>query len=104
MNDKEREVADSQEDDWFNKMLEEEKLELVKSNKESDIQRERRKRESQLSIEMQAATLDLSIVCANALTGGVNNGNVEVARKKAKQAQDAYLAFEREVLSEELSE
>ena len=76
---------------------------IVKSNKESDIQRERRKRESQLSIEMQAATLDLSIVCANALTGGVNNGNVEVARKKAKQAQDAYLAFEREVLSEELS-
>lgn len=77
---------------------------ITKSNSESDIQRERRKRESRLSIEMQAATLQLSIVCANALTGGVNNGNVEHAREKAKEAEEAYLAFEREVLSEEISE
>ena len=77
---------------------------VANSNHESDIQRERRKRESRLSIEMQAATLQLSIVCANALTGGVNNGNVEKAREKAKEAEAAYLAFEHEVLSEEITE
>ena len=45
---------------------------------------ELRRKESLLSLEMMDATLQLSIVTSNALTGGHNNGNVERAREAAK--------------------
>lgn len=52
-----------------------------------------REQESRLSMAMMGATLQLSIVNANALTGGHNNGNVELARKAAEKAQADYNAF-----------
>lgn len=50
---------------------------------------------------MLNATLELSIVCANALAGGHNNGNVEEARIAAKQARDEYEKFVIEMAAEE---
>ena len=62
---------------------------------------ERRKKESLLSLKMLNATLELSIVCANALAGGHNNGNVEEARIAAKNARDEYEKFVIEMAAEE---
>lgn len=76
-----------------------------KKNKEIakwyDVRAERRKKESLLSLKMLNATLELSIVCANALAGGHNNGNVEEARIAAKQARDEYEKFVIEMAAEE---
>ena len=52
-----------------------------------------REEESRLSMQMMDATLQLSIVSANALTNGHNNGNVEEARRAAQSAKDQYDAF-----------
>lgn len=54
---------------------------------------ELRAEESRCSMQMNYATLQLSIVTANALTGGHNNGNVEQARINAQKAESAYQAF-----------
>lgn len=70
-------------------------------NKWYDIRAERRKKESLLSLKMLNATLELSIVSANALAGGHNNGNVEEARIAAKQARDEYEKFVIEMAAEE---
>lgn len=52
-----------------------------------------REEESRLSMQMNYATLQLSIVTANALTGGHNNGNVEQARMNAQKAELDYQHF-----------
>lgn len=62
----------------------------------------RREKESLLSMAMMDATLQLSIVSANALTNGHNNGNVEEAKKAAQKAKDDYERFLREVASQSL--
>lgn len=54
---------------------------------------ERRAEESRLSMQMMYATLQLSIVTANALTGGHNNGNVQVAKDAAEKAGHDYQEF-----------
>lgn len=77
---------------------------IAKTNKESKVSEDRRKKSQILTLEMMDATLKLSVVCANALTGGKNNGNVEVAKKKALDVETKYVNFEHEVLSEELTE
>ena len=64
--------------------------------KRSDI----RKEESRLSMQMMSASLQLSVVTANALTGGHNNGNVEEARKSAQEAQKQYNEFLQRVSAE----
>ena len=64
---------------------------------------ELRARESRLSMEMMSATMQLSIVTANALTGGHNNGNVEEAKKSASEAQKNYKKFLEEVAAKEIS-
>lgn len=76
---------------------------IKKSNKEQERRADRRQQESLLSLELASATLELSIVSANALTGGKNNGNVERAREKAKKAEESYRAFEHKLLAEELN-
>ena len=53
----------------------------------------RREEEMRLSMRMMDATLQLSVVAANALTGGHNNGNVERAKGAAQKAGDDYKAF-----------
>lgn len=51
---------------------------------------------------MMDATMQLSIVSANALTNGHNNGNVEEARKAAQKAREDYERFLREVASQSI--
>lgn len=63
----------------------------------------RRAEESRLSMKMMDANIQLSIVNANALVGGHNNGNVERARKAAEDAQNEYEAFLQRIASEQLS-
>ena len=75
-----------------------------KEKDEKDEERAKlRERESRLSMRMLDATLQLSIVEANALTGGHNNGNVETARKAAEAAQKEYTAFLQEIASHEVA-
>lgn len=59
-------------------------------------ERERAK-EMQLSMFLIHATLQLGIVSANALTGGHNNGNVERAKEAARQAEEEYDTFLKEL-------
>lgn len=56
-----------------------------------------RQRESLLSLRMIDASLQLSVVTANALTGGHNNGNVEQAKEAAEEAASEYQNFLQEV-------
>lgn len=66
---------------------------LKKAQAEAEIRAQQREKESRLSMQMMDATLQLSVVTANALTGGHNNGNVEAARKAAEDASRAYKQF-----------
>ena len=75
------------------------KKQIEKAEKRS----ERRMKENQLSMQMMSATLQLSVVTANALTGGHNNGNVEKARQAAQNAQERYEEFLAAVAIEELN-
>lgn len=58
-----------------------------------ELKSEFRAEESRCSMQMMYATLQLSIVTANALTGGHNNGNVERARDAAQKAEADYQKF-----------
>ena len=68
----------------------------------AESREKRREKESLLSMKMMDATMQLSIVSANALTNGQNNGNVEEAREAAKKAREDYETFLREVTSQNL--
>lgn len=78
-----------------------------KANKEErekqEARAERRAEETQLSMQLLSANLQLSIVTANALTGGHNNGNVERARVAAEQAETAYNAFLQKIAAKEVA-
>ena len=65
---------------------------LKKAGEEEKLRQQQREEESRLSMKMMSATMQLSIVSANALTGGHNNGNVEAAKTEAAEAQAAYNA------------
>ena len=71
-------------------------------NKRSDRNAKLRQKESLLSLRMMDATLQLSVVTANALTGGHNNGNVERAREAAKKVAEEYEQFLREIAAHEV--
>lgn len=77
-----------------------------KANKEfiarSEKREERRKKEQELLMEMVDTAINLSIISSNALTGQQNNGNVEAARKQAKEVARKYDAFLRSVVAEEV--
>lgn len=68
--------------------------------KVNDERAELRKQETLLLLEMMAATMDLAEVSANALTNGHNNGNVEEARRRVKEARAKYLAFEHSLVAQ----
>ena len=78
-----------------------------KSAKERDERMEKRaairEKESRLSMKMIDATMQLSVVTANALTGGYNNGNVEHAKAAAEEAAAEYKAFLQDVTAHEVS-
>lgn len=69
------------------------------SHEKQEKRAEIRAEESRLAMQLMDATLQLSIVNANAVTGGHNNGNVERARKAADKAQKEYHAFLEKVAS-----
>ena len=75
---------------------------VTKARKEEELRKERIKEETLLSLEINEATMDLSLACCNALTGGHNNGNVEEAKEKAIKAKEKYQLFERKILAEEI--
>lgn len=66
---------------------------LLKAQEEEKIRAEQREKESRLAMQMMDATMQLSVVSANALAGGHNNGNVEAAKHAAEEASRAYKAF-----------
>ena len=75
-----------------------------KKDKEAELKRaNERKEESRLSMKMMDAALQLSVVTANALTGGHNNGNVERAKESAQKASEAYQEFLHRVASDSVN-
>ena len=74
----------------------------IRAKKEDELAKKREK-ESRLSMQMMDASVQLSVVTANALTGGHNNGNVEAARIAAENARAAYNAFLQEVAAHEVA-
>lgn len=73
-----------------------------KLEKEREEREKRREKEMRLSMDMMYATLQLSIVSANALTNGHNNGNIAVAYDAANKAKDKYDEFLKDVASQSL--
>lgn len=63
-----------------------------------------REQDSLLQMKMMHATLQLSVVSANALTGGKNNGNVEEAKKAAENVDKEYLSFLQQVASHQVAQ
>ena len=72
-------------------------MNIRKSNARMEARAALRQRESMLSLQLMDATLQLSVVTSNALTGGHNNGNVAKAREAADKAAADLEAFIREV-------
>lgn len=75
---------------------------IKKVDERSERQAQLRQKESLLSMRMTDAILQLSIVTANALTGGKNNGNVEAAKQAAKEAAAEYREFLQEVTARQV--
>ena len=75
---------------------------MEKENAKRDAREELREKSNILSLRMMDATLQLSVVSSNALTGGHNNGNVERARETAQKVADEYEEFMREITAHEL--
>lgn len=73
------------------------------ANDKVEKRAELRRKESLLSLRMIDATLQLSVVSANALTNGHNNGNVERARVAAQEAAEEYKKFMEEITSHEVT-
>lgn len=74
-----------------------------KQNRRAEEHAAARQRESLLSLRMMDATLQLSVVTSNALTGGHNNGNVERARAAAQKVGDEYTKFMQELTAHEVA-
>lgn len=77
-------------------------LSVKSSNKRAEHHAKLREHESLLSLRMMDATLQLSVVTSNALTGGHNNGNVERAREAAQKVAAEYEDFIRQTTAHEL--
>lgn len=80
-----------------------ERKDMRAANERAEERAKLRTKESRLSMNMMSATLKLSVVTANALTGGHNNGNVQEARDAAEQANEEYEAFLRDITAKEIS-
>lgn len=65
----------------------------TKRDKTSEALRQARREETQLALEMQMATAQLSYATAMALKRGHANGEVEVGVAAYKQAKARYVAF-----------
>ena len=70
------------------------------ATKQKKVDDEREARRQKESMQMMEASIELADVNAVALQNGTLNGNVEEARKKAKDALTEYRAFLADVTSE----
>ena len=77
-------------------------LQIKRTNDRNEKRAELRQKESLLSLKMADATLQLSLVSANALMDYKNNGNVEEAYAAAHQVGKEYKAFMQEVTAGQL--
>lgn len=68
-------------------------LRASRDRKRSEARAERREQESRLSMDLMLSTSEMTDVLCIALQGGTVNGNVEEARKKGKDAREAYRVF-----------
>lgn len=68
-------------------------LRASRDRKQTEARAERREQESRLSMDLMLATSEMTDVLCIALQGGQINGNVEEARRKGKDAREAYRAF-----------
>ena len=75
----------------------------LNAHKKTERREKVRREEAFLSLQLIDACLQLSVVCSNALTGGTNNGNVEIAREAAEKASAAYKTFMQEQVSYTIS-
>lgn len=75
---------------------------VAQANKRTERHSALRQKEALLSLRMMDATLQLSVVSSNALTGGHNNGNVERARSAAQKVAEEYENFIRETAAHEV--
>ena len=75
---------------------------VKRSNDKAERRAALRQEESLLSLRMMDATLQLSVVTSNALTGGHNNGNVERARDAAQKVAYDYEEFMRKTTAHEV--
>lgn len=71
-------------------------LRSQRDRKRAEARAVRREQESRLSMDLMLATSEMTDVLCIALQGGKINGNVDEARKKGKDAREAYRAFLRE--------
>ena len=78
-------------------------IKVNKINKRAERSAELRQQEMLLSLRMMDATLQLSVVTSNALTGGHNNGNVEKAREAAQKVAEDYEYFMKNVTAHEVA-
>ena len=74
-----------------------------KANERREKLATQRAEENALSMKMNFATLQLSVVCSNALTGGHNNGNVERAKLAAQEAESEYRAYLQKIAASQIS-
>ena len=75
----------------------------IKQRKKEEKAAQQRATEARLAMDMQAACIELSDVIAIAVTGGHTNGNVEIARQKAKAAKNAYYNFINSIAADTLA-
>ena len=68
-------------------------LRASRDRKRTEARAERREEESRLSMDLMLSTSEMTDVLCIALQGGQINGNVEEARRKGKDAREAYRAF-----------
>lgn len=64
-----------------------------RDRKRAEARAERREEESRLSMDLMLSTSEMTDVLCIALQGGQINGNVEEARRKGKDAREAYRDF-----------
>lgn len=68
-------------------------LRASRDRKRTEARAERREEESRLSMNLMLSTSEMTDVLCIALQGGQINGNVEEARRKGKDAREAYRDF-----------
>ena len=78
-------------------------VKVNKMNKHAERHADLRQQEMLLSLRMMDATLQLSVVTSNALTGGRNNGNVKNAREAAQKVAEDYEYFMKNITAHEIA-